>query len=385
MKLKQRCILGRATGSVGFTLIEMAIVVLIVGIVFSIGASSIGFLLKRAKARETQAKLDSNVDSVVSYTAGPDVSTTGVTDGKAADNGVIADIKNKMPYGKDSFGIDFHLILDSNLFPPSGKIKDTICGSSSTYIVVCRDKACSSSNQIQNVAFVMASGGENQNIQTDNATTRVGAACPAGKTCVSIPDYNEPGNTMDDYVGLDDTYNSGAAVTTLNYDDITKWVTLDELRTKIGCEGSQLKILNNELPSAKIGSYYYAAVNASGGIKPSAGYYWCAESNCGSTMAGISDITYDNASTALAIQAEGTCSSCSTSTCWKQGNQFTLYGDGGAGIIPSAVPYASPACSGTNISGTYKINVYVKDYNPATSGATGNSANKSYALTVNPN
>ena len=56
------------------------------------------------------------------------------------------------------------------------------------------------------------------------------------------------------------------------YDDIVDYVTLGELRTKSGCQGAPLKILNNELPSGSMSSTYSATIYAEGGVPFSSGW-----------------------------------------------------------------------------------------------------------------
>ena len=53
----------------GFTLIEVAIILVIVGLLVGLGAELIGPLTKRAKVIETRKLADAAVESVISYGA----------------------------------------------------------------------------------------------------------------------------------------------------------------------------------------------------------------------------------------------------------------------------------------------------------------------------
>ncbi|MCX8034314.1 MAG: prepilin-type N-terminal cleavage/methylation domain-containing protein, partial [Thermodesulfovibrio sp.] len=54
----------------GLTLVEVAIVLVILGLLIGLGASLIGPLTKRAKLNDTQERLNANVESIISWSAG---------------------------------------------------------------------------------------------------------------------------------------------------------------------------------------------------------------------------------------------------------------------------------------------------------------------------
>ena len=70
---------NRLNGSHGFTLIELAIVLVIVGLLLGMGAGMVGTLTKRAKLYENRNIIDAAVESLISYSASnndlPDVAT----------------------------------------------------------------------------------------------------------------------------------------------------------------------------------------------------------------------------------------------------------------------------------------------------------------------
>ena len=148
-------------------------------------------------------------------------------------------------------------------------------------------------------------------------------------------------------------------------DDIVRWVTLDELRTKVGCQGPQLRIVNNELPFGAVPNAYSATIIADGGVPFGTGpntYKWCT-----STLpAGFA-------------QTGGV----ANANC--QGLAESSWATASADITISF-----PAS--TTTSGTYQLTVVVRDFadSIATSLACNNAApgdncaQKTFVLTINP-
>ena len=293
----------------GFTLIEMAIVLIILGLLLGIGASLIGPLTKRAKYTETKEIINANVESIIGY---------------AAINNCLPDQnswKNVVRNSRDSWNKEFLYISDDQISGSNCSKEAGICEKKTTSLTVikCYDSSCSSQTSINDVAFVMISGGFNYNIQTDKDSD--------GKIKVY-----EPGiNNIDDY--------SGDFSRPESYDDIVKWVTLPELKIKIGCTGNPLKILNTELPIGYQDQPYSATIYADGGIPyPSGGKYdWCLD---GVLPAGINS------------------SATSCASGWTQADNVSLSG------IPSS-------------HGTFLLTFKVKDKD-------GNEAEKKFVLTINP-
>jgi len=256
----------------GMTLIEIAIVLVIIGIVIALGAALVGPLTKRAKINDTKETINGDVESVISFAASnrrlpvPPPTSTEFT--------------NNVRNPNDAWTKPLYYIVDTNLAPTSLVAgMDYICGRKTTNYTICRDAACTTATNIQNVAFIVASGAENFNLQTGILT---GGVCPAGQTCVRV--YNVDTAGIDDCTTAVNCPNYPAALLITRpeaYDDIVKWVNLDELRTKAGCQGAPLQILNNELPSTSLGSSYTANIFATGGIPNIVGaqnqYRWCVE------------------------------------------------------------------------------------------------------------
>ena len=250
------------------TLVEIAIVLVIIGIVIGLGTALVGPLTKRAKINDTKEIVNADVESVISFAASNRRLPT------------VAQFPNNVRNPNDAWGKPLYYIVDGNLAPaiPVAGM-DYICGRRTTNYTICRDALCTATTNIQNVAFIVASGAENFNLQT-------GQAGPTGGCttlfCVKVYDVDTAG--IDDCTGAINCPNYPVALLINRpeaYDDIVKWVNLDELKTKIGCQGAPLQILTNELPSTSLGSSYTANVFATGGVPNLVGtqnqYRWCVE------------------------------------------------------------------------------------------------------------
>ncbi len=194
-------------GERGLTLIELAIVLIVLGILLGIGAGIVGVLVKRVKYNESREIVNAAVEGIVGYV---------ISAGKLPDNTTWT---NYVRSSKDSYGKDLAYIYSNNL-----TADNSICTQTSTNITVkvCPDATCSSPSQtVNNVAFLIVSGDGNYNNQT-GGTQGVGS-----NTTIMVYEY---GLQVDNYAG---DVNRAEP-----YDDIVKWVTLYELKPKAGCVGS---------------------------------------------------------------------------------------------------------------------------------------------------
>jgi hypothetical protein len=200
---------------------------------------------------------------------------------------------------------------------------------------------------ITNVAFIVVSGAENYNIQTG---TLVGGVCPAGQTCVRVYEIGTP--NIDNY--------PADVNRPENYDDIVKWVTLDELRTKVGCQGAQLKVVNNELPYGFVNSVYTATVYADGGVTftpPGGKYRWCIQTVSGLLPAGITR-------TPVTVPISMNCSTLAEALLVARADSLVFSG------TPTT-------------QNSYQMTIFARDNNdPA--GTNDNIAQKNFVLTINP-
>ncbi len=231
----------------GFTLIEMAIVLVIVGLLLGIGASLIGPLTKRAKRIETKQIINEDKESIIGYAI--------------RNRKLSSDILSAGGKKKDSFGKDLLYITSTS---PDLTAQD-ICSVISTNLQVqkCPDAICSTPQTYNNIAFIIVSGSENYNIQTANQSGIVRIYEPG---TAGIDNYMADMNRPEEY------------------DDQYVFVSLDELRQQMGC-AQQLKISSPSILSeGEEDSFYSYQLTAYGGKPP---YSW-------STAGPISGLSIDS-------------------------------------------------------------------------------------------
>jgi prepilin-type N-terminal cleavage/methylation domain-containing protein len=326
----------------GFTIVELAVVLVLVGILIALGVRMIGPLTQRAKISETKGTVDTVIESLVGF---------AVTNRRLP---TVAEFTGAAKKSNDAWGNPLYYIVDSNLYATGA---DQICGRKTTAITVrncltndCTTTAGTDYNDIPDVAFAIVSGGENFNVQT---------AVAAGRATV----YVQNGSTNRDACTTAATcpnYSGTLINRAERYDDIVNWVTLNELRTKIGCAGQQLKVLNNELPSGSVAASYGSAVYGDGGIPFTAGgnYRWCLQTATGviaTDLPGFT-VTPNVVNVNCQVLAEGT---------WGQANNLQL---------------SKTAGSGT--AGSYSVTVFVRDN--ADTAANDNIASRAFVITISP-
>ncbi|MCC6347266.1 MAG: type II secretion system protein [Nitrospirales bacterium] len=333
----------RGTGSAhreGFTLVELAIVLLVIGIVISLGIGLLGPLTRRAKYSESRETVNGAVESVNGWAS---------TNRRLPD--AATEFAGAVKSSRDAFGKALSYLVDANLVTIPSGATDALCGRKTTGLSV-SDCSSGSCTTITNVAFVVISGAENFNIQTNStggvvtvytmdATDRDdctdAATCPSAATMAQDPDRSEP------------------------YDDIVKWVSLDELRTKVGCQGAQLWIVNNELPFGAVNSAYVAGVYADGGVPFGGGNFrWCAQTASGSAPANL---TFRNMGNSANIPFSADCTALVESS-W---------------VLTAGVNVAGSP----NAAGSYPLTFFSRDNNDAAAG-NDNIASKAFVITVNP-
>ncbi|MBI5681846.1 MAG: putative Ig domain-containing protein [Deltaproteobacteria bacterium] len=174
----------------GFTLIELAIVLVIMGILVGIGVSMMGPLIKRAKLTETRETVKTVKEAVIGYT---------VSQKKLPASLNILGVKTQDSYGKDIF-----------FLPSPNLTTNDLCTTNPQFLTL-NDKG-SPKNR---VVTVILSSGENTNSDT-------------GTNPFSILE-------------------TGAATSTGSiYDDIVEYIEIDSLREK-ACHG--INITTDNLPS----------------------------------------------------------------------------------------------------------------------------------------
>ena len=289
----------------GFSLIELSIVLVIMGILISFGIGMIAPLTKRVKYTETKEVVNAAVESIISFaSANNRIPTT-------------SEFPNIVRTTRDAWTKELYYIPDVNLDDLNA---GGVCGRKTTGITVrfCTNALCTSYNDISNVAFVIISGSENYNIQTNNVSGRV-TVYQTGT--INIDNYTTDMNRPE------------------TYDDIIKWITLNELRTKAGCTGAQLSIVNNELsPGVQAIPYGTVTIFATGGVGSST-YRWYRQ---------------ESASTGLTFTPSNTSSP--------------------GGLAPTLTIFGRPGTP-TAAFGNFLITFYVTD-------GDGNAANKALNLSI---
>jgi prepilin-type N-terminal cleavage/methylation domain-containing protein len=231
-----------SSNETGFTLVEMAIVIVIIGILLGLGAGMIGPLTQRMKTTETKETVNSSIEAVIGFSA-----TNTRLPTAAQFPGILRSLN-------DSWNKPIRYSFDNNLTAAS-----SICGRTATNISITNNGTV-----YNNIAFVVTSSGPNYNNQTTG-----GGAGPA-----AITTYG-PGTAGIDGYGGD--FNRPEA-----YDDIVKWVTLPELQTKIGCATWAYEVWNS-------GALAYFRVNGGVACIPTAANSVISSLMTGGTINGFTD------------------------------------------------------------------------------------------------
>jgi len=204
---------------VGFTLIELAIVITIIGIILAGGTQIMK--LRKEKALTQIAQEDVKV------------AKEAVIGNAIINNGTLPDDDffqaNLSPEKTNQHPL---------LYVHDSALEDTsACGFSTTSLKVEIEKKDGSTQTVENVAFIIVAEGANRNLQTalDSANNKV-KLYHAAKTVDDEPnpvDKDEP------------------------YDDIAQWVTLKELQSELRCQDKEFRFITDSLPSAEEGDTSY--------------------------------------------------------------------------------------------------------------------------------
>ncbi|MEN2994389.1 MAG: putative Ig domain-containing protein [Thermodesulfovibrio sp.] len=227
----------------GFTLVELAIILIVIGLLVGLGASLIGPLTKRAKLTETRETVKGAKEAVLGF---------------AVKNGYLpADLDHAGAKKFDAWARELKYFAASEL--TSGDI----CGKNTTSMQVyeCKDINCSVYLTKSNIAFIVYSTGE------DGEGSCTGNSSPFYARQQGMP------------------YNTPCTYTTNNpkyyYDDVIAYVSLDEIRTLRGCPQPLTIVSPTTLPEGQEDSFYSYSLQAIGGKPP---YTWSGQAGYGLTI-----------------------------------------------------------------------------------------------------
>lgn len=264
----------------GFTLVEVAVVMVIIGLIVTFAASILRNVGGLTKLRDAKDRVITVADGVSTFAAKNNRLPTFAefTSASAGFTAKDAWMRTYQPYPRLTFNTTFLNFTGNGL--------STFCGRSSTRFAVCLSNSCSGSNLISDVAFAVISNGPNLTL---NSTYPSPSGCPTGKVCLAV---QEPSNT---------------------YDDLYKYITLTELKKAAGCieSESRLKIITSDLPFGNLSTSYANNVSiiASGGVPwPSSGSYKWRMNHGALSGTGIgitSPATFINTSSAPSTAPQG--------------------------------------------------------------------------------
>jgi len=245
----------------GFTLVELAIVMVVIGLLIGLGAGMIWPLIKQAKYTQSRDIVNAAKTALLGYTVKNGFAPLSTSDAFGAAGARTLDAWTRNLIYSDAPSLD----------GPGYNA----CGVTATTLTVfeCTNSACSTWNQKSNIVFIAYSKGEDANdaaTTTNPSTPGFGCtsncpSCPGGDTCFYI---RQPLSG----------YTAGGA--TYAYDDIVQYGTLDEIRSARNCS---FTITNTSLPNAATGALYSVALNGAGGTPP---YIWATGQAQGACASG---------------------------------------------------------------------------------------------------
>jgi type II secretory pathway pseudopilin PulG len=204
----------------GFSLIEVAIILVIIGVLLSGGITLFNILIKKQQTEKLKSKVDVVYENILAY----------------------ASINKTLPNSLDDLKIDVYDSGTNKLLYKSATTTD-ICNEAVNNLLTVDDKV---SGHVNNrVAFIVFSRGDNRCNQTGD-TSGVNFTIEKPENNVNCID-NTPGAS-------------------LPYDDIVRYITIDDLRQKI-C--SSFTITTTSLPDGIMHQAYPSVqIEATNGVKP---------------------------------------------------------------------------------------------------------------------
>lgn len=220
--------------SPGFTLIELSVVLVIIGILVSLGAGALGPLTKRAKFAETRETVKTAKEAIINYAVSRHELPCDGTETCSNGDARFATLANST----DAMRGALFYIYSGNL-RLNGTTNLDMClpllSTTNITLRICHNADCSTYDTVQNVAFFVGSRGLNLNKQVS------GNGNQGANSIVRVYDGGLP-NAQDQ-----DTSDFNR---TEDFDDIYAYVTLSELQAKIPCAACTAYEIYNSGPAA---------------------------------------------------------------------------------------------------------------------------------------
>ena len=372
----------------GFTIVELAIVLVIIGLVLTTGMVTVTALMDAAANAQVKSQLEQFKTTIFGFATRtqrlPNYKGTAAIDDEITPN--MASIT-------DYWGQRLVYLYEPELARLD--IQSPICAKRTTNIAVrnCPDTTCATYADTQNVALVFFSSGKSLSNQTDAADSAVARTEPAPYASFSGPvgsfgaanqkiiKIYTPGNQLGPY--------SAPTTNLAAYDDQVVIITLDELRQRVGCSVKPLKLINIDLPMGAQGASYSVDVIAEGGVPIDAthNYRWCIESSDPSLEADLAfqvrdryGIDYPTALTATK-QVFNSCiaaTTIETGAAWVTGDLLRIVGASSNLLAP------------TGGARTRSIKVFVRDNQNAETPMTvqdtkDNIESRAFVVPINGN
>ncbi len=203
----------------GFTLIELSMVLIIVGIIIAASFTLFKSRIENAKTQKAKDIVAAAKDAVIGNTI--------INNNTLPPSSFFQ--QNLSPVKLDNHPLFY--AYDSRF------TSNNICIFNSTNLQI-----ITPTKTVSNIAFVIAHEGANANMQT--AVKNIGGidTVKTYRYETKVDDNTTPVNNAD------------------YYDDIVEWVTLSELKEKLKCNQKALRFLNDTLPTAKVGNSYNATL-----------------------------------------------------------------------------------------------------------------------------
>ncbi|MDH5464969.1 MAG: type II secretion system GspH family protein [Thiovulaceae bacterium] len=216
----------------GFTLVELAIVLIVIGILTGGGMKLMGVLAKKAKVLETKEKMQTMQETVLGFAMREHRLPT-------------QDEWDKLFLDKDdSWGKKIRYIVDGSLT----KAKN-LCHQNNSHVRLSLEAQTQ-----ENLAFILVSSGPNRNLQTAIENMEVETAFFGEKL-----DLNDEDFTREE-----------------SFDDTLVAYSMNQLQFLQQCDDQKLKIINDDLPKAITNRAYETEIFVQGGATFSdSTYRWC--------------------------------------------------------------------------------------------------------------